>query len=72
VTRRRPEPAFHFRTIPETERQLHGGQPQPEPAFHFRTIPETERQLHGGQPQPRSGVRFPLHSGRRTPVGGAG
>jgi hypothetical protein len=35
-----------------------------QPAFDFRYIPVNERQLPSGGWTPRSGVRFPLYSGR--------
>jgi hypothetical protein len=39
-------------------------------AFLFRSIPVKERQLRSALAAPRSGVRFPLHSGKGTPAGG--
>jgi hypothetical protein len=37
-------------------------------AFVFRCIPEKERQLPAAGGHCRSGVRFPLYSGKGTPV----
>jgi hypothetical protein len=38
-------------------------------AFVFRCIPEKERRLPAAGCRHRSGVRFPLYSGKGTPVG---
>ena len=70
----------HFAGPVQLERRRRDGQPAAaaaiiparpaELAFHFRYIPANERQLRSAGSRPRSGVRFPLYPGKRTPVVG--